>query len=88
VLIRKSILAALLTLSIFLPEVAIFMQGDAREGVLQGVMSEVFTVPTAHAQAVGDAASKFIGGVLEIATVLNWIALTFVQELMNPNVIF
>lgn len=43
----------------------------------------------AHAQSsFGDTASKFFGGMIEIFTVLNWLALAVVQGLLNPDFIF
>ena len=43
----------------------------------------------AHAQiSFGDTASKFFGGMIEVFTVLNWLALAVVQALLNPDFIF
>lgn len=43
----------------------------------------------AYAQSsFGDTASKFFGGMIEIFTVLNWLALAVVQALLNPDFIF
>lgn len=49
----------------------------------------LFAPEVMHAQSsFGDTASKFFGGMIEIFTVLNWIALAIVQALLNPDFIF
>jgi len=88
VLKQKTILAFLLLSFFILPEMMDGANWGTLQGRLGGIAVEIFSIPTAEAQTVGDTASKFIGGILEITTVLNWVALTFVQELLNPNVIF
>lgn len=52
-------------------------------------ISELVSIPKAHAQStLGNTASRFFGGALEICTVLNWILLGMVQAVLNPDFIF
>ncbi len=87
---RKSLLAGILLLSLLFS-----LLPWQREGTtLRDTVLSVSLIPKAEAATPGipsfleGAAQKFISGVLQIFVVLNWIALSGVQALLDPDVIF
>ena len=96
----KIIIAASLLTAVFSAELQGVMQTEGqREGMTIAFTEEVFSVPQAHAQEAinallnqkqkpGSFAQKLFSGILEIFVVLNWLALTGVQALLDPDIIF
>ncbi len=88
-LLRKSFLASALVVALFLPHLLRWEAGI--ESAFEG--NAIFDlVPKAHAapiiNSLESTAQRFFAGVLEVFTVLNWIALMGVQTLLDPDGIF
>ena len=85
---RKSLIAILLLGALLAPQVEPLLHGNETNWGSSAI--ELFSVPTAHAQSntIGNTASRFFGGLIEIFAVVNWLALGMVQALLNPDFIF
>src|SRR3989338_9000752 len=89
-LLRKSLIAGALLFGLLLPS---FLPVTGERVSVWEIFSlevpeAVAQQPPAGASDVENNAQKFFAGVLQVLVVVNWIALSGVQALLSPDVIF
>ncbi|MEK7137508.1 MAG: hypothetical protein AAB853_04465, partial [Patescibacteria group bacterium] len=92
-ILRKSILATLLLILTMAPTIATTVRGfDVQDDTS---LTTLFSIPKAYAQSATTGSSpievtamKFFTKFLEVFVVLNWVALSGVEALLDPDFIF
>jgi hypothetical protein len=79
-------------LLVLAPEIQLILNAQESISMKQVAfhVEEVLSIPQVHAQTstFDKTAMKFFGGLLQVFVVVNWLALTMVQALLSPEVIF